>query len=172
MNRGLSFNATTGEKESSQAVWEGSTWEKMGRARGRTMDRSNSFVGQANTNPKDVTGVIAIVDPFSTGAHLAAEVCKRGYKCARVLSVWDSPIASLVQEGIGNVDYCATIQHNDQLKDQDFAINEVIVITIQSQNLPTDIVFFSNLLDCASPPRFTLSLGSGTAGGRNWCRVS
>lgn len=91
------------------------------------MDRSNSFVGHAAAadNPKEGNGVIAIVDPFSTGAHLAAEVCKRGYKCARVLSVWDSPIASLVQEGIGHVDFCATVQHNDQLKDQDYAISEV-----------------------------------------------
>jgi hypothetical protein len=69
-------------------------------------------------------GVIVIVDPFSTGAHLASEVCKLGYKCARVFSVWDSPVAALVQQGL-NIDYCATIQHNDRVPDQDAATNEV-----------------------------------------------
>ncbi len=111
------------------------------------MDRANSFVGQVATSEslKEGSGVIAIVDPFSTGAHLAAEVCKRGYKCARVLSVWDSPIASLVQGGFGNVDYCATIQHNDQLKDQEYAINEVSF----EQTLHCTVMILSNK-DCTS----------------------
>ena len=128
LNRGMSFNAATGEKESSQSMWEGSAWEKMGRARGRTMDRSNSFVGGAPAKidevPRDVEGAIAIVDPFSTGAHLAAEVRKRGYKCVRVLSAWDSPVASLVQEGV-TIDFCNTIQHNDRLEEQEQAISDV-----------------------------------------------
>eukprot|EP01040_Poterioochromonas_malhamensis_P026277 gene26277-33018_t len=47
--RGMSFNAETGEKESSQALWEGSSWEKFGRSRGKTMDKANSFVGRANS---------------------------------------------------------------------------------------------------------------------------
>lgn len=28
---------------------------------------------------------------------MAADVVKRGYKCVRVLSIWDSPVAALVQ---------------------------------------------------------------------------
>lgn len=93
------------------------------------MDRAHSFVGQRpseeiTTVKEHDDKVIAIVDPFSTGAHLAAAVTKAGYKCARVLSCWDSPVASLVQEGI-LADYCATIQHNDRLEDQEIAIREV-----------------------------------------------
>lgn len=100
--RGMSFNTETGEKESSQAMWEASSYEKQRRSRGNTMDRANSFVGMGSRGrsgsidergiaSKQVSEAFAIVDPFSTGAHLAAEVCKLGYKCVRVLSIWDSP---------------------------------------------------------------------------------
>ena len=65
-----------------------------------------------------------IVDPFSTGAHLAAAVCKAGFKCARVFSIWDSPVAALCQDGI-TAEYCATVQHDDQLQDEDIATNNV-----------------------------------------------
>lgn len=132
--RGMSFNAETGEKESSQALWEGSSWEKFGRSRGKTMDKANSFVGRANsfvggrdTEPplKEVEGAVVIVDPFSTGAFLASEVRKRGVKCARVLSAWDSPVASLVADGATGIDFCATIQHNDRLADQEAAVSKV-----------------------------------------------
>lgn len=141
--RGMSFNAETGEKESSQGLWEGSSWEKLGRSRGRTMDRSNSFVGRSNSfvsraesfagskteEPlREVEGAVAIVDPFSTGAFLASEVRKRGVRCVRVLSAWDSPVATLVAEGASSIDFSATIQHNDRLEDQDFAISQVCKI--------------------------------------------
>ncbi len=98
--RGMSFNAETGEKKSSQFMWEGSSYEKHRKSRGISMDRANSFVGLNRANSIDERGTasaaktneaFAIVDPFSTGAHLAAEVCKRGYKCVRVFSIWDSP---------------------------------------------------------------------------------
>ena len=90
------------------------------------MDRANSFVGHGP--PEAVRGmyegVVVVVDPFSTGAHLAAEACKQGYKCARVLSAWDSPVASLVQHGI-NADYIATIQFDDRLEEAEIAIEQV-----------------------------------------------
>lgn len=100
ISRGMSFNAETGEKESSQVLWESSSWERLGRSRGRTMDRSNSFVGKKDEGIKETDKAIAVVDPFSTGAHLAVEVRKLGYKCIRVFSVWDSPVANLVQQGL------------------------------------------------------------------------
>jgi hypothetical protein len=123
----MSFNAETGEKESAQVLWEGSSWEKLGRSRGRTMDRANSFVGSGRQegSVRETDQAVAVVDPFSTGAHLAALVCARGYKCVRVFSIWDSPVASLVQEGIV-VEYAATLQHNDRLTDQDAAINDTV----------------------------------------------
>lgn len=43
-----------------------------------------------------VIGAVVIVDPFSTGANLAALVAKWGYKLILVFSEKDSPVASLV----------------------------------------------------------------------------
>lgn len=116
------------------------------------MDRSNSFIGSSSLSstvehlPADsevLDGLVVIVDPvsrliaahgyhiftyfrpkFSTGAHLAGEVCRQGLKCCRVLSSWDSPVAALVQQGIAT-DYCATVQHNNTRKDVDAALDEV-----------------------------------------------
>ena len=128
INRGMSFNAETGEKESSQSLWEGSSWERLGRSRGRTMDRANSFIGRKGEEAvKESDKAVGIVDPFSTGAHLAAEVRKKGLKCVRIFSIWDSPVANLVQEGVV-VDFCATIQHNDRSTDQNVAIDQVRVL--------------------------------------------
>ncbi len=47
----------------------------------------------------------------------------------RVFSIWNSPVAALVQEGI-NVEFSATIQHNDQIDDQDAATNEVYFLAL------------------------------------------
>ena len=63
---------------------------------------------------------------FSTGAHLAAEVCRAGLKCCKVLSVWDSPIGSLVMKDLA-AEFCATVQHNNQAKDQAKAVQEVLM---------------------------------------------
>jgi biotin carboxylase len=74
--------------------------------------------------PADPAGrpnMIAVVDPFSTGAHLAREVTLAGIKCARVFSIWDSPVAALIQQGL-EVEYAATVQHNDSMADQDEAV--------------------------------------------------
>ncbi len=126
LSRGMSFNAETGAKESSQDLWEGSTWGKFGRSRGKTMDRANSFIGAGVSSKSEhlLEGAVVIVDPFSTGAHLAAEVCKEGLKCVRVFSIWDSPVAVLIQQGL-EVNYTVTVQHNDKLQDEEKAIAEV-----------------------------------------------
>ena len=111
MDRKLSFVGDT--EEDPQALWEGSAWHKLERARGKSMERANSFIGSrfggAGAAAVKENAAIIVVDPFSTGAHLAAAVTKAGYKCARVFSIWDSPVAALVQEGLV-LDYCATIQ--------------------------------------------------------------
>jgi biotin carboxylase len=90
---------------------------------------------RSETTDGELPVAVAIVDPFSTGAHLAALVCSQGYKCLRVFSIWDSPVAALVQQGIV-CDFSATIQHNDQLKDQDAAINDTVA---QLRALPYNI---------------------------------
>eukprot|EP00600_Ochromonadales_sp_CCMP1393_P003118 CAMPEP_0174978690 /NCGR_PEP_ID=MMETSP0004_2-20121128/14353_1 /TAXON_ID=420556 /ORGANISM="Ochromonas sp., Strain CCMP1393" /LENGTH=988 /DNA_ID=CAMNT_0016230109 /DNA_START=105 /DNA_END=3071 /DNA_ORIENTATION=+ len=144
MSRAMSFNVDTGEKESAAELWEDSSWRKMARNRGQSMSRSNTFIG---TDPAAATAdaesahahldeIVVVVDPFSTGAHLAAEINQRGYKCARVFSAWDSPVASLVQKGL-KIDYCATIQHNDRLAEPDKAVAETITAL---KELPFPIV--------------------------------
>ena len=68
-----SFNASTGEKESIQFLWDNSAWGRMERAKGKVMERANTFVGPSQPfTQRDEA--IAVVDPFSTGAHLAAQV--------------------------------------------------------------------------------------------------
>lgn len=65
------------------------------------------------------------MDPFSTGAHLAVEVVKRGFKCVRIFSIWDSPLTSLVQQGL-EVEFDATVQYQDTLADVDAATNAAL----------------------------------------------
>lgn len=120
-------NTETGEMESERGLYDSSSWSRLQKSRGKMMERGNSFVGSRSRSDSSVSyanKVVVIVDPFSTGAHLAKEVVQTGYKCARVFSIWDSPVAALVQQGI-TVDYCATIQHNDSQGDTNAAIVEV-----------------------------------------------
>ena len=106
------------------------------------MSRSNSFFkedpmakesvraleadidGLNESSPSDKESGVVVVDPFSTGAQLAAGVCAKGYKCVRILSIWDSPVASLIQSGV-NADFHATLQFDDRLDDEDKATNDV-----------------------------------------------
>ena len=140
LGRRASFAADTGEAVNEQSVWESTSWSKFERARGRTMSRGNSFVystsepitkspDRSRTRSQsfvtDVRDMIAVVDPFSTGAHLAAEISMQGLKCARIFSIWDSPVAALVQKGL-EVEYCATVQHDERNEDQDQAIEDTI----------------------------------------------
>lgn len=150
LQRHASFAADTGERVNEQSVWESTTWSKFERARGRTMSRGNSFVYSTSSRPDpssptrsrsqsiatDTRDMIVVVDPFSTGAHLAAEVSNRGLKCARLFSIWDSPVAALVQQGL-EVEYTATIQHDDRNENQNDAIAQTIS---QLQSLPYNIV--------------------------------
>lgn len=142
LNRGMSleYNATTGEKMTSKTLWEESSWQKLGRSRGQTMDRANSFIGHRSRSQSEaipvVQGAVVVVDPYSTGAHLAAAVCAAGYKCIKVLSSWDSPVASLVQAGV-TMDFAATIQYNDKLEDEEEALEEA---TKALRELPFEVL--------------------------------
>ncbi len=65
----------------------------MKRNRGNTMERANSFVGTGMNRSTSIderkqsrsNEAIVIVDPFSTGAHLAAEVYSRYQVSATVV---------------------------------------------------------------------------------------
>ena len=122
MLRKLSFVGDT--EDNPQSLWDGSAWNKLERARGKSMEKANSFIGSRGSKSVENAAII-IVDPFSTGAHLALAVTNAGYKCARVFSIWDSPVAALVQEGL-TLDFSATIQHNDRAHDQDAATNDTV----------------------------------------------
>ena len=156
IQRGISFNGETGEKEDSQAMWNNSSYMQAEKSRGRVLERANSFIGNAKSiGTKD--GAVAIVDPFSTGAHLALAVTRAGYKCVRVFSIWDSPVASLVQEGI-SVEFCATLQHNDQEANQDAATDAVNLIRNSVYK------FIESCIDCETTQRIAIP----NFGGYTW----
>ena len=67
LSRTLSFNTETGEPENQQKFFEGSTWKRLEKSRGKLMERSNSFVGSSSTSAATQTDAIIVVDPFSTG---------------------------------------------------------------------------------------------------------
>ena len=70
----------------------------------------------------DIPDAIVVVDPFSTGSHLAAEICRAGLLCVRVLSMSDSPLAA--HEGVP-ADYVATIQYDEENQDVNVETNKV-----------------------------------------------
>ncbi len=72
---------------------------------------------QQSASAAHLADACVIVDPFSTGAHLAKKVCSMGFKCIRVFSIWDSPVAALIQEGI-DVEFIATLQYNNTIEDE------------------------------------------------------
>ena len=81
----MSFYGET--EDAPRALWEGSSWNKFEKSKGKTMDRANSFIASRsgkNVEKADV-GVIVVIDPFSTGQLLALSVSKAGYKCVRLL---------------------------------------------------------------------------------------
>mmetsp|Transcript_37218 Transcript_37218/g.37900 ORF Transcript_37218/g.37900 Transcript_37218/m.37900 type:complete len:506 (-) Transcript_37218:227-1744(-) len=104
-------------------IWDNSAWEKMQKNGGRP-GRGYSLTKQGSFREVN-KGAIMIVDPFSTGAHIADGVCKAGFICGRIFSTWDSPVAALVQKGL-EVDYTATIQHNDKIEDVEAATEQTI----------------------------------------------
>jgi len=77
--------------------------------------------------PKDprTMGVVVVVDPFSTGAQLAAEVVARGYRLVMVLAEKDSPVAELV---VGDNEFgdAPTVQHDNTVEDQDAALEQTV----------------------------------------------
>lgn len=70
-------------------------------------------------------GAVVIVDPFSTGANMAATVLKWGYKLILVFSERDSPVAKLVAKGT-NVKPTLLVQHDNTNPDQEKAIADTL----------------------------------------------
>jgi|AntAceMinimDraft_5_1070358.scaffolds.fasta_scaffold99632_1 hypothetical protein len=75
------------------------------------------------TLPPRILECVVIVDPFSSGAVLAQRVVASGRYCVRVLSEFNSPVASLVSEHAA-VQFDATVQHDDRGPDVNLAADE------------------------------------------------
>jgi hypothetical protein len=73
-----------------------------------------------------------IVDPFSTGANLAAMAASWGYRVILVFSEVDSPVAKLVAEGVTMMPMIL-IQHNNRDMNQERALQETLA-AIESQD--------------------------------------
>ena len=72
-----------------------------------------------------VLGAVVIVDPFSSGANLAAMVVGMGYRLVLVFSEMDSPVAKLVAKGT-TLTPTLMVQHNNTDPDQDRAIAQTL----------------------------------------------
>ncbi len=78
-----------------------------------------------------VLGAVVIVDPFSTGANLAAMASDWGYQVILVFSEKDSPVAKLVAEGT-TVTPMLLLQHDSRDRDQERALRETLA-ALESQ---------------------------------------
>jgi len=82
-----------------------------------------------------VLGAVVVVDPFSSGANLAAMVVSMGYRLVLVFAEMDSPVAKLVAKGT-TLTPTLMIQHNNTNPDQDEAIAQTLATLKQSVNVP------------------------------------
>lgn len=139
-NKNMSFNAKTGEQESIQPMWENSTFNRMERSKGKVRERSLSFIGKeaerAGPDVPEREEAIVVVDPFSTGAHLAKQCYEAGFKVVQMLSIWNSPVASLIEQGLV-VEYSATLQFNDLNPNVDDALRSSVA---EIKNLPFPVI--------------------------------
>ena len=90
----------------------------------RELEKQGMWDFEVMSPNKPETAAVVIVDPFSSGAQLAARALALGYKLIMLFSETDSPVASLVQQGT-----ClqgAKIQHDDTNPDSMSALEETI----------------------------------------------
>ena len=74
------------------------------------------------------------MDPFSTGANLAAMVVKWGFRLVIVFSELDSPVAKLVSSE-NSLSPTLLIQHDNNNKDQNAALKRTLE-SIKGQGAP------------------------------------
>jgi hypothetical protein len=73
------------------------------------------------------TAAVVVVDPFSSGSLLSAQVLKCKFRLVMVFSEVDSPIANLVQQGT-SLKPDVTIQHNNAHDDPEAALAETLQV--------------------------------------------
>jgi len=79
-------------------------------------------------------GAVVVVDPFSSGANIAAMVLTWGYRLILVFSEKDSPVAKLVTKG-SKVEPTLLVQHDNAHPNKSFALNQTLA-AIQEQGSP------------------------------------
>ena len=79
-----------------------------------------------------VIGAVVIVDPFSTGANLAATAVQWGYRVILVFSEMDSPVAKMMTQD-SKAETMLLIQHDSRAKDQDAALAATLAAVDKQQ---------------------------------------
>ena len=84
-----------------------------------TLERKISFTSAtpAEAPPSSDSEAVVVVDPFSSGALIAAGLAARGFRVLRVFSEMDSPVANFVQDGVAAA-FDATFQFDSTAKDK------------------------------------------------------
>jgi len=80
-------------------------------------------------------GAVVVVDPFSSGANLAAMVLLWGYKLILVFSERDSPVAKLVTKG-SKVEPTLMVQHDNTHPNQTIAVQQTLNAITHYQGVP------------------------------------
>jgi hypothetical protein len=79
-------------------------------------------------------GAVVVIDPFSSGANLAAMVIRMGYKLILAFSEKNSPVAKLVSK-TSAFTTSFIVQHDNLSLDQNASVEETI-LNIKSFSLP------------------------------------
>lgn len=105
--------------------------------RANDMTTKASYHGRyAVQSDRNVTPAVVVVDPFSSGAILAAGIVKRGYHCIRVLSAKSSPVSEIAAEGV-RPQFDATVRFDDEDPDEEGALDRLFE---ELEQLPWTIV--------------------------------
>jgi biotin carboxylase len=81
-------------------------------------------------NPPSI-GAVAVVDPYSTGANIAAQILKWGYRLILIFSEVNSPVATLVSKGT-KLQPTLIVQHDNRHPDQEIALQQTLQALVSS----------------------------------------
>ena len=85
-------------------------------------------------------GSVVVVDPFSTGANLAARVLEIGYKLILVFSEMHNEVSQLVENSTNsNIQSTTMIQHNSSLANQEEALQQTLANIRSNQTADSPI---------------------------------
>lgn len=99
----------------------GSTGRLSGASRSTTPS-SRARAPDEEKEPRKSKGVVIVIDPFSTGAVVAAEILRRGFEVLRVYSaVFPEHIMNLTLDGV-TLDFVASVNHMGNLEQTVLAV--------------------------------------------------